>query len=76
MAFSVKGTDLTAESIAAQLSAAPDDYDLRLRIDAGLAASNRFAEVVQMWDRKSWPAAETVADRRITADLARTCRRR
>ncbi|MFV8752461.1 hypothetical protein ACNOYE_18090 [Nannocystaceae bacterium ST9] len=33
-----------------QLAAAPDDFALHLRVDHGLAASSRFAEVVEMWD--------------------------
>jgi hypothetical protein len=49
LGLSEKSTDLSAAAIGAQLDAAPDDFELRLRIDAGLAASNRYADVVAMW---------------------------
>lgn len=33
------------------MAAAPHDFALDLRIDHGLATSQRFAEVVTLWDR-------------------------
>ncbi len=50
MGYSQQGSELGADSVRAQLAAAPDDFTLRQRIDAGLAAKNRFGEVVKMWD--------------------------
>ena len=38
------------EDAKKQLAAAPDDFALHLRVDHGLAASRRFAEVVEIWD--------------------------
>jgi tetratricopeptide (TPR) repeat protein len=39
------------EDVERQLAAAPDDFALHLRVDHGLAASGRFADVVAIWDR-------------------------
>lgn len=39
------------EDIERQLAAAPDDFALHLRVDHGLAASGRFTQVVEIWDR-------------------------
>lgn len=41
---------LSPASMEAQLMAAPDDFDLRIRLDAALAARQRYADVVVMWD--------------------------
>jgi hypothetical protein len=50
MGYSERSGDLSPESIQAQLAKAPDDFELRQRIDSGLASSQRFAEVVAIWD--------------------------
>lgn len=38
------------ERLREALGEKPDDYDAHLRVDHALAAQNRFAEVVSMWD--------------------------
>jgi tetratricopeptide (TPR) repeat protein len=39
-----------ADDLAARVSAAPDDFDLRLQLDHALATERRFAEIVASWD--------------------------
>jgi len=38
------------DELKARVSAAPDDFRLRLELDHALAAKRRFVEVVEMWD--------------------------
>jgi tetratricopeptide (TPR) repeat protein len=38
------------EALVREIADHPDDFDLRLRLDYGLASSERFGEVVTLWD--------------------------
>ncbi len=49
-AWNQKQLGTTRDDVQLQLDASPDDYELRLRIDHGWAANQRFDLVVIMWD--------------------------